>query len=73
MTASLRTYGVSHESWSNYPIPIGHTSTMDMIDKSATPRIQLHDMKGYHRRLLAEALKRKGDVRSPAMREASHC
>ncbi len=56
MRASLRVYGLSGKSWSNYPIPVGHTGEMDLIERSATPRLQLHQMMAHHRRLLAEHL-----------------
>lgn len=65
MKASLRVHGLTYNSWSNYPIPLGHTGEMDMINRSATPRLQLHEMKEQHRLLIAEHLRNHQGIEIP--------
>lgn len=55
-TAKLRIKGLNSKGWADYPIPVGHSGEMDLVERNAVPRLQIHRMRREHLELLARAL-----------------
>lgn len=60
MTATLRIKGLRDSNWTNFPIPIGHTGEVDLIERNIVPRLQIHEMEAEHLSRLAKEAGWKG-------------